>query len=109
MSSILKRSRAAFVLLATLASQWFSTPMKAASLQLRYDALERIVAEQLFTQEGRRYVRGTAATKCQFAYLETPHVSAENGRLKVTARFSGRTALDVFGHCVGLGDSFDLT
>jgi len=84
-------------------------PACAASLELRYDALERIVAEQLFTQEGRRYVRGTAATKCQFAYLEAPHVSAENGRLKVTARFSGRSALDVFGHCVGLGDSFDLT
>ena len=27
----------------------------------------------------------------------------------MTARFSGRSALDLFGRCVGLGDSFDLT
>ena len=26
----------------------------------------------------------------------------------MSARFSGRTAFDVFGGCVGLGDSFDL-
>lgn len=84
-------------------------PAYPAELELRYGALERIIAEQLFTQEGRHYVRGSQASKCQFAYLETPHVGAEEGRLRVTARFSGRTALDVFGRCVGLGDSFDLT
>jgi hypothetical protein len=81
----------------------------AADLELRYAALERIIAQQLFTQEGRHYVRGSRATKCQFAYLEAPHIDSDNGRLRVKARFSGRTALDVFGGCVGLGDSFDLT
>lgn len=99
------RFHAARILLAVL----FAFPAMAASLELRYDALERIVAEQLFTQEGRRYVRGSQATKCQFAYLEAPHVSADNGRLRVTAKFSGRSALDLLGHCVGMGDSFDLT
>jgi hypothetical protein len=84
-------------------------PSFAAELELRYAALERIVGEQLFSQDGRHYVRGDRSTKCQFAYLESPHVAAENGRLRVTARFSGRSALDVFGRCVGLGDSFDLT
>jgi|SRR5579871_252860 len=84
-------------------------PAAAADLELRYGAMERIIAEQLFTQDGRRYVRGTAAAKCQFAYLEAPHIGAENGRLRIVARFSGRSALDVFGRCVGMGDSFDLT
>lgn len=91
-------------------------PALAADLELRYAALERLVAEQLFTQEGRRYVKGTAAAKCQYAYLEAPHFAAAGkgddkteGRLKITAKFSGRSSLDVFGHCVGLGDSFDLT
>jgi hypothetical protein len=83
--------------------------LQAAELELRYTALERILAEQLFTQEGRHYVRGSRTSKCQFAYLETPHIDSDAGRLRIAARFSGRSALDLFGGCVGLGDSFDLT
>jgi hypothetical protein len=96
---------------------WFLLAMSAASsalganLELRYGALERLIAEQLFTQDGRRYVRGDAKARCQYAYLEAPHISggAADGRLKISAKFSGRSALDVFGRCVGMGDSFDLT
>jgi hypothetical protein len=68
-----------------------------------------MVAAQMFTQEGRRYVRGNQAAKCQYAYLETPKLNAANGRLQVTARFSGSSALDLFSRCVGMGDSFNLT
>jgi hypothetical protein len=89
-------------------------PALAADLELRYAALERLIAEQLFTQDGRRYVRGTPATPCQYAYLEAPHLSSaaspgSDGRLKITAKFSGRSAMDVLGRCMGMGDSFDLT
>ena len=84
-------------------------PSFAAELELRFSALERILADQLFTQEGRHYIRGNRATKCQFAYLEAPHIDSDNGKLRIAARFSGRSALDLFGGCVGLGDSFDLT
>ncbi len=84
-------------------------PCLAADIELRFDTLERIIADQVFTQDGRKYVRGTPATKCQFAYLEKPRIGADNGLLRVTALFSGRTAFDVFGGCIGLGDSFDLT
>jgi hypothetical protein len=86
-----------------------AVPCWAAEIELRFDALERIISEQVFTQDGRKYVRGTPATKCQFAYLEKPHIGADNGLLRVSARFSGRTALDLFGGCIGLGDSFDLS
>jgi hypothetical protein len=86
-----------------------AVPCYAADIELRFDALERIIAEQVFTQDGRKYVHGTPATKCQFAFLEKPRIGAENGLLRVGARFSGRTAFDVFGGCIGLGDSFDLT
>jgi hypothetical protein len=84
----------------------------AANLELRYGALERLIAEQLFTQDGRRYVRGDAKARCQYAYLEAPKISSGSGgdgQLKISAKFSGRSALDVFGTCVGMGDSFDLT
>lgn len=83
-------------------------PARAAELELRFTALERILAEQVFTQDGRHYVRGNKSTRCQFAYLEKPHIDSADGRLRVAARFSGRSAIGVLGGCVGLGDSFDL-
>jgi hypothetical protein len=83
-------------------------PCFAAEVELKFAALERILSEQVFTQDGRRYVKGSPSSKCQFAYLEKPHIDADGARLRVAARFSGRSALDVFGSCVGLGDSFDL-
>jgi hypothetical protein len=84
-------------------------PALGAELELRYAAIERVIADQLFSQDGRLYVRGNKTTRCKFAYLESPHVGAASGRLRVSARFSGRTALDMMGTCVGLGDSFDFT
>ncbi len=85
----------------------------AADLEVRYAALERLIGEQLFTQDGRRYVRGTPATPCKYAYLAAPHLASTgnsaDGRLKITAKFSGRSAMDVLGRCMGMGDSFDLT
>jgi hypothetical protein len=83
-------------------------PAFSADLEVRYSALEKMLAEQLFTQEGRRYVKGTADSRCQYAYLESPHLDADQDRLRLSARFSGRSAWDLFGRCVGLGDSFDL-
>src|SRR5580704_10304320 len=90
-------------------SLFSAVPAFAADIELRFDALERIIAEQVFTQDGRKYVRGNPKTRCQFAYLEKPRIGADNGLLRVSARFSGRTAFDLLGGCIGLGDSFDLT
>ena len=79
-------------------------------LRIYYSALQRILAEQMFTQDGRRYVRGAPETKCNYAYLEHPDLHGEaGGRLNVRAKFSGRSALGLFGRCVGLGDSFDVS
>ena len=80
----------------------------AVELHLQFGALERMLAEQMFTQDGRRYVHGSQSDKCNFAYLEKPQIRGEGGRLRIRARFTGRTALNVFGQCVGLGDAFDL-
>ena len=54
----------------------FAAQAFPADLEIRYSALERMVAAQMFTQEGRRYVRGNQAAKCQYAYLEAPKLSA---------------------------------
>lgn len=81
----------------------------AASLEIRYGALERLIGQQMFTSEGRRYVRGSQAAKCNYAYLESPklHTGGAN-RIELRVHFTGRSALDMFGRCVGMGDSFDL-
>jgi hypothetical protein len=82
---------------------------RAVELHIEFGALERMLADQLFTEEGRRYVRGDRTTHCNFAYLESPHVESDNGRLRIRARFSGRSAWNVLGQCVGLGDDFRVT
>ena len=81
---------------------------RAAELEIHYTAIQKVLAQEVFTQDGRRYVRGSPAAKCSFAYLEHPELHGDNGRLALKARFTGRSALDVFGRCIGLGDSFDV-
>lgn len=81
---------------------------RAIELRIQFAALERMLAEQVFTQDGRRYVHNDSTNKCNFAYLERPHVQGDDGKLRVKARFTGRSALNMFGKCVGLGDAFDV-
>ena len=80
----------------------------AVDVHLQFSALERMLAQQVFTQEGRRYVKGSAKTRCNFAYLEHPQFQGKDGRLVIRARFSGRSSLNMFGQCVGLGDAFTV-
>jgi len=86
----------------------FLSGARAAELEIHYTAIQKILAQEVFTQDGRRYVHGSPAAKCSFAYLEHPELRGDNGRLSLKAHFSGRSALDVFGRCIGLGDSFDV-
>ncbi len=83
-------------------------PAQAIELQIYFTAIQRILASQVFTQDGRLYVRGNAQNKCDFAFLEHPVISAAGPKLSIQARFSGRTARNFFGRCVGMGDSFDV-
>lgn len=84
-------------------------PLRAATeVELSFTSLQRMLSSQLFTQDGKRYVKGSQTTKCSYAYLEKPKVGEAGGRLRVESKFSGRSALNVFGKCVGMGDSFDL-
>ncbi len=65
-----------------------------------------MLGEQVFAQDGRKYVHGSPSARCNFAYLEKPHVLEAAGMLRIRARFTGRSALNMFGQCVGLGDAF---
>ena len=81
---------------------------KAVELHIQFGALERMLTEQVFSQEGRRYVHGSKADKCNFAYLEKPQVHGQGALLLIKAHFTGRSALNFAGQCVGLGDAFDV-
>jgi hypothetical protein len=82
---------------------------RAVEVDISAEALSRVIARQMFTEDGRRYVRGSKNARCHFAYLENPKLKAAGNRLQVEARFSGRSAWNLMGQCVGLGDSFDVT
>ena len=84
-------------------------PALAVDVELQYGALEKLIGEQAFTTEGRRYVQGAKDQKCRFAFLEKPHLSGAGEQLQLKVNFSGKTALDMLGHCVGVGDQFELT
>jgi hypothetical protein len=85
-------------------------PLRAAGveLQIQYSAIQRALAQQVFPGDGRMYVKGTPETKCNYAYLEHPTVGGLEGHIEIKAKFSGRNATSFFGHCLGLGDTFDL-
>lgn len=81
----------------------------SVQLEIQYPVIERFLAKQVFTHEGRQYVRGSKEDRCNYAYLENPRISGSGGRLIIQARFSGRSSIGVLGACVGMQDSFDLT
>jgi hypothetical protein len=93
----------------TLAVLLLAAGARGVELHLQFGALERMLGDQLFTQDGRRYVRGSTSTRCNFAYLEKPHVASAGGLLVIRARFTGSSKSNLLGQCVGLGDAFDLT
>jgi len=81
----------------------------AVELQIEHSVIKKILSERVFTDDGRKYVRANRTSKCTYAYLENPEIGADRGRLKIRAHFSGRSARDFFGRCIGLGDAFNLT
>ena len=93
----------ALVLVLLIASQ-----ARAVELHIQFGALERMLGEQVFTEEGRRYVRGDKSNRCNFAYLESPKIESDGGRLRIRAKFTGRSSLSVLGQCVGMGDAFQV-
>lgn len=81
----------------------------AVRLEIHYSVIEKLLAQQAFTTEGRKYVRGSQKSRCSFAYLSNPKIGGGDGWLVIRTRFTGRSALDLLGKCIGLGDDFDVT
>lgn len=94
-----------FVIMAALLS---TAPVQGAGveLHLQYSAIQKVLNQQVFTEGGRLYVKGTPKTKCAYAYMEKPALAGNQGKLSIEALFNGRNAANFFGKCIGLGDEF---
>jgi hypothetical protein len=97
------------LLFATAFAVFAAAEARAVDLEIRFGVLERLLSEQAFTIEGKRYVRGDKDKKCDYAFLEKPRLAAVGGQVQLKVNFTGKTALNMFGKCVGLGDAFELT
>ena len=95
--------------LIALALALFPSIAHGTEIHLSFGVLERLIAQQLFTEDGRKYVKGSKTARCNFAYLEHPKIWGKDGRLSIQARFTGKAAIDLMGRCIGTGDAFDLT
>ncbi|MBI3210148.1 MAG: hypothetical protein HYZ37_14780 [Candidatus Solibacter usitatus] len=83
-------------------------PAAGVELQIEYPAMRRVLEQQLLDASGRMYVQGSPASKCAYAFVSAPELGASDGRLEIRARFHGRSASNVFGFCLGLGDAFEI-
>jgi hypothetical protein len=75
-------------------------------LRIHHSLIRKMLAEQVFTDDGRKYVKASRAETCNYAYLEHPEIDAHNGQLRIRARFTGRSGRGIFGRCISIGDSF---
>lgn len=77
-------------------------PARAIEIKVSTDALKRTLDKQLFTQNGRYYLRGNPGTAC-FAYAEDPKISLNGDRVVVHIKAHARLGTSVHGACVGVG------
>ncbi len=81
---------------------------RAATLEISYTSLERIIVKRVMTEGGRHYMEGDASNTCRYSFIQEPRVDAVGDRLRITVLYAGRAGKEIAGKCVGPGDNFDL-
>jgi hypothetical protein len=71
---------------------------QAAEITLERSAVEKLVAQTLFTNAGRYELQGGSC----FAYLEKPGVELKDGRIRIRSYLNSRIGVDVGNACVGV-------
>ena len=49
--------------------------LSAIEIEIRFPLLERQLSQKMFSQDGRKYVKGNPQSKCNFADLAQPRAS----------------------------------
>jgi hypothetical protein len=81
--------------------------VEALELKIPNKLIESEVKEQFFVG-GRSYLSGDKTSTCDYAYLENPSVSSQNGRIAIEATFNGKAGREVLGKCIGIGRTFGV-
>jgi hypothetical protein len=81
---------------------------QAATLEISYASLERIIVKRVMTEGGRHYLEGDPSNTCLYSFIQEPRVDAVGERLRITVLYAGRAGKEIAGKCVGPGDNFDL-
>ncbi len=86
-----------------------ASPASAAdsTVVIESTAIEKALREQFFTDKGRFWLNKTDV--CNQAWLESPKVTASDGRLRIAAFFNGRMGTRVADQCMGGADAFGVT
>jgi hypothetical protein len=70
----------------------------AAEITLERSAVEKLVAQTLFTNAGRYELQGGSC----FAYLEKPSVELKDGRIRIRSYLNSRIGVDMGNACLGV-------
>ena len=81
-----------FVMLASAAGS------QAAEIVLEHTAVDKLLAQTLFTNAGRYDLQRGAC----FAYLETPSVELKDGRIRIRSHLVAQLGVDTGSSCVGV-------
>jgi hypothetical protein len=83
-----------------------SVAAAASDLSLGPASIQKIVAEQLFNQEGRWYLVDNGPC---YAYFDRPKTHLTDGRLILNAHLSARIGLQIGGNCAGTDMASNVT
>jgi len=70
---------------------------QAAEIVLEHSAVEKLLMQALFNNDGRYDLRRGAC----YAYLDSPTIQLKDGRLRVRSRLASRVGAEVGASCVG--------
>src|ERR1700753_1782144 len=96
--------RLALLSVGLVACTLFSRAAHAIEIKVSAKALERTLQKQLFTDDGRYFIKGKATDAC-FVYVEDPKVSFADDRVVVHVKTKVRLGTSMRGACLGVGMS----
>jgi hypothetical protein len=83
---------------ALLSTAGASAPTRAAEIVLEQSAVQKLVVESMFKEQGRYYIQRGACS----AYLDNPAVTLANGRVVIRAHLNARVGMDLGASCAGV-------
>jgi hypothetical protein len=75
-----------------------TAPANGAEIVLEQSAVQKLVAESLFKDNGRYYIQRGACS----AYLDSPTVTLTGGRVVIRSRLNARVGMDFGDSCAGV-------